>query len=148
MCKHAKSLGSFVNISRVIIKCIRTFESRELESTACWCIFGRRVRRTHDYSPLFIFFFFSHRLPDGQFTKVKCQHHLQENEQNNPPGAKQNRRAAIFGLLQLYCASLCKMHPKCSFFLNHSTHVKIFHEHHQVQLWHFFIYFSNYLIVK
>lgn len=33
------------------------------------------------------FFVLFHRLPDGQFTKVKCQHHLQENEQNSPPGA-------------------------------------------------------------
>lgn len=143
MSKHAKSLGSFVNISRVIIKCIRTFESRELESTACWCIFGRQVKGTHDYSP---FFFFFHRLPDGQFIKVKCQHHLQENEQNSPPGAKQNRRAAIFGLLQLYCASLCKMHPKCSLFLNHCARVRIFHKHHQGQLWQFlFVHFILFL---
>lgn len=133
VCKHAKSPGSFVNISRVIIKCIRTFESRELESAACWCTFGRRFRGTHDYSLffiyLFIYFVSSHRLPDGQFTKVKCQHHLQENEQNSPPGAKQNRRAAIFGLLQLYCASFCKMHPIWSLYLNHCQSISLFREH-------------------
>ena len=71
VCKHAKSPGSFVNISRVIIKCIRTFESRELESAACWCTFGRRFRGTHDYSLFFIYLFILFLPIDSQMANLQ-----------------------------------------------------------------------------